>query len=366
MSEKNIFYLDEVFPEADKVFSTVYKSSQDIIKSGIIILDTNVLLIPYDTNEKNFIDIKHILEKYKKENRLFIPARVAREFANNRAKKIGDVFLKLRQLKESFNSGNFKLSKYPILDNDESYLELKNEFESIQKSIKKSRELIDNLESKIRSWNWDDNISLSYKEIFTSDIVIEVKKNKKDLEKDIKFRIDYKVSPGFKDSNKPDDGIGDLVIWQTILEIANDQGNDVIFVSNDQKNDWFYKQDKVGLYPKYELFDEFRRFTNGKSISIINFIDFLTLSEANDETIEEVKTTILENKNLALRDKLYSHLKKFNSGMIINHARFGKGKIINIKNSDTINMTLEIDFEEFGKKRLLARFANLDILEYEN
>ncbi len=39
MSEKNIFYLDEVFPQADKVFSTVYKPSEEIIKNGIIIFD---------------------------------------------------------------------------------------------------------------------------------------------------------------------------------------------------------------------------------------------------------------------------------------------------------------------------------------
>ncbi len=267
-------------------------------------------------------------------------------------------------MKDSFNSGNFKLSKYPILDNDDSYLQLQNEFEQIQKSIKKSREHIDNLESKIRSWNWNDNISLAYKEIFTSEIVIEVKKEKKDLEKDIKFRIDYKVSPGFKDSNKPDDGIGDLVIWQTILEIAKENDRDVIFVSNDEKNDWFYKQDKVGLYPKYELFDEFRRFTNGKSISIINFVDFLTLSEANNETIEDVKSTILENQYSKIDNVLYQKTsKEYNVGTIVSHSRFGKGKIIDIKNNKTINMSLVIEFEDVGIKRLIERFALLDILQ---
>lgn len=134
--EKNIFYLDKVFPEASKVFSESFKSAEEIINDSIIILDTNVLLVPYDTNEKNVSDIKKIYLKYKSENRLFIPARVAREFVNNRANRISDVFLQIRQIKENLNSGNFKINKYPILQNISDYNSLLKQFEVIQKGIK--------------------------------------------------------------------------------------------------------------------------------------------------------------------------------------------------------------------------------------
>ncbi|MDP1841780.1 MAG: PIN domain-containing protein [Sediminibacterium sp.] len=270
--KKDIFYLDKIFPNADKIFSEDFKSAKEIMPNAIIVLDTNVLLVPFDTTEKNVIDIKSIYLKYKKEGRLFIPARVAREFANNRANRIGDIFLQIRQLKDNLNSGNFKINKYPILENNADYKEISKEFDSIQRSIKESRKRFDNLESHIQNWTWNDSVSIAYKEVFTKDIIVEVSKSQEELEKDLSFRIDYKVAPGYKDSKKPDDGIGDLLIWQTILEIAKAKNKDLIFVTNDQKNDWFYKQDKIGLYPKYELFDEFRRFTNGKSIAIINFI----------------------------------------------------------------------------------------------
>ncbi len=138
--------------------------------------------------------------------------------------------------------------------------------------------------------NWNDNVSTIYKDIFTPEIIIEVQKSLKELEQDLLFRISYKVAPGYKDSGKADDGIGDLIIWQTIIEIANSKQKDVLFVTNDQKNDWFYRQDNLGLYPRFELYDEFRRKTGGKSIGIVNLLKFLKLSAANEETINEIKT----------------------------------------------------------------------------
>jgi predicted nucleic acid-binding protein len=356
--KRDIFYLDKVFPEADKIFSENFKNAKEIIKNGIIVLDTNVLLVPYDTSEKNVYDIKSIYLNYKSQDRLYIPARVAREFANNRANRIGEIFLQIRQIKDNLNSGNFKINHYPILENNSDYNELTKQFKTIQKYIKTSRNHLDNLENHIQSWTWNDIVSQAYKEIFTAEVIIEVQKNEEDLERDLEFRIEYKIAPGFKDSKKPDDGIGDLVIWQTILELAKDKESDIVFVTNDQKNDWFYKQDKIGLYPKYELFDEFRRYTNGKSISIINFIKFLELSNAKAETIKDVKTTLEENLSVEIISSHYGLIE----GMEVEHPKFGKGKILSLDKMG-VNETAIVKFNEFGIKTLLVRFSSLKILD---
>lgn len=356
--KKDIFYLDKVFPESGKIFSENFKPFSEIIKDGIIVLDTNVLLVPFDTNEKNVMDIKNIYLKYKQEKRLFIPARVAREFANNRANKIGEIFLQIRQLKDNLNSGNFKINQYPILQNNQDYQDLIAEFNLIQKGIKKSRKHLELLENHIQSWNWNDNVSQSYKEIFTSDIIIEVQKNKEDLEKDLAFRIEFKVAPGYKDSKKPDDGVGDLVIWQTILEIAKDKASDILFVTNDQKNDWFHKQDKIGLYPKYELFDEFRRYTSGKSIGIINFVTFLELSNAKAETIKDIKISIEENSQTEYKLNPTGLIE----GLQVEHQKFGKGQIIKLRKSGTEDIA-DIVFINHGQKSLLLKYVMLKILD---
>ncbi|SFD76130.1 PIN domain-containing protein [Flavobacterium phragmitis] len=360
MSDKNHFYLDKVFPEADKIFSFQYEALEKIDKNCIFILDTNVLFVPFDASEKSTSEIKEILKKLKDKNKLFIPARVAREFANNRAKRIGDLFLKVRQTKENLNSGPYKLDDYPLLEGNSNYKSVKDKFSQISSLIKESRNLLDNIETDIKTWNWDDAVSKIYKEIFTADTIIEVQKTESEIIKDLQFRIDYKIAPGFKDSAKIDDGIGDLIIWTTVLEIAKSKKTDIVFVSNDQKNDWFYKQDKIGLYPRFELFDEFRRFTDGKTIHIINFPKFLELRKAKTETINDVKQTIARNTETHPYSRNHSH-SDLAKGMVINHRRFGPGIVNRLYHSAAGKEWVEIEFENGSIKHLILKLSDLYI-----
>jgi len=296
MADKNIFYLKEVFPEADKIFSSKYSSVEQIKDDCLFVLDTNILFVPFDTSEKSLKAVGEIFKSLKKNNRLFLPARVAREFAKNRGKNIGKLFLKIRQKKDGLNSGNFKIEDYPLLENNNEFIQLKDKFRAINKLISESRQIFNNIENHILSWNWDDPVSNIYSEIFTPEIVIEMKKKPEELKKDLKFRIEHEIPPGFKDSGKLDDGVGDLIVWQTVLEIAKEKNKNIILVSNDQKNDWFYKQHKMGLYPRFELFDEFRRFTDGKSIAIINFIKLLKIFNAPKEIVDEIEDSYVEGQ----------------------------------------------------------------------
>ena len=49
------------------------------------------------------------------------------------------------------------------------------------------------------------------------------------------------------------------------------------------------------------------------------------------------------------------------NGMSVKHAKFGKGKIIEIS-GENFDKKATIFFENFGQKQLLLRFANLEIL----
>jgi predicted nucleic acid-binding protein len=361
MSEKDIFYLDTILPEPDKIFGFEYKSVNEIVDNCIFVFDTNVLFVPFDASKKNLSEIRRILLKLKKEGRLYLPARAAREFGNNRAKRLGDLFLKIRQAKENLNTGHFKIEDYPLLQDNTSYKKVINNYEKIVDLINSSRKLLDSIESDILRWNWNDNVSKLYKEIFTTEIIKEVQKSKEGLIEDLKFRIEHKIAPGYKDSGKLDDGIGDLIIWQTAQEIARDENKDLILVSNDQKNDWFYKQDKKGLYPKYELFDEFRRTTNGKSIQIIDFPKFLEVLDAAPETITEMKESIEKTIDSNRFSKHYSE-NDLLEGMMIEHRKFGCGEIRSIYKNSRGNSWIEVDFKDFGVKKLLLKFTPMRIL----
>jgi hypothetical protein len=52
------------------------------------------------------------------------------------------------------------------------------------------------------------------------------------------------VPPGFKDQGKP----GDLIIWNTILHLGVEKKKSIIFVSTDEKTDWWHQSNLVALF----------------------------------------------------------------------------------------------------------------------
>lgn len=289
MNIDNNFYLKKVFPEARALFEFEFKDSAEIKSSCLYIFDTNVLMLPFLVSNKGFNDYKTICQRLKDSNRLFIPARVAREFAKNRGENIKGIFRKLIEAKERTGKTALDIDSIPVLAEHSDFKRVKEIAKTIKELKAEYRDKIDSLSEEVRKWNWNDPVSQFYKTLWTEETIIEMEFSEEDLVKELKFRQAYRVAPGYKDSSKIDDGIGDLIIWQTILEIGRDKNNDVIFVTNEEKNDWFYNEKKTNLLPKFELFDEFRRISHGKSIAIISLQDFLTIQEAKETTIAEVK-----------------------------------------------------------------------------
>ena len=74
------------------------------------------------------------------------------------------------------------------------------------------------------------------------------------------------------------------------------------------------------------------------------------------KTPEVFLSSLNENNNFEEVD-----LSKFKVGISVNHRKFGIGKILSIQPEDD-DLKLEIEFETFGIKRLMAKFARLEIL----
>ncbi|MNX03045.1 hypothetical protein D3C86_326130 [compost metagenome] len=56
-------------------------------------------------------------------------------------------------------------------------------------------------------------------------------------------RVAHRIPPAFRDEDKPENKLGDLIIWYEIVEWAKQKKDDfskVLFVTNDQKSDWVY------------------------------------------------------------------------------------------------------------------------------
>lgn len=109
------------YPNAGEIFRIKVPELSDFSEDSIIVLDTNALLSPYNASQLSLAEIKRVFEFLKNSNRLILPGHVAREFAENRASKIKEIYQQLIRQR----SMNIPLTLNPILNDDDEYEQLK-------------------------------------------------------------------------------------------------------------------------------------------------------------------------------------------------------------------------------------------------
>jgi hypothetical protein len=234
------------------------------------------------------------------DKRLFIPEHVIREFLRNREIKISELFTSIDSLLSSLP--NLKEFEYPVLGEIESYKLLKETRDKIKDDVKKYKQYLNDLKIGITNWNWTDPLSLTYSEIFSENILIKNTEKEEELIKEYDERLLNGIPPGNKDSSKEDNALGDFLIWKCILSIGTDLNKNVIFITNDEKNDWMVKGNKQSISTKYELVDEFYRITNGNEFICMTFSMFLE-KQGLDIHIEEFFNISQSKSNLSSLSK---------------------------------------------------------------
>lgn len=282
----DIFVANKIYPSAKEIFSSQTQSIESIKDDCVVVLDNNVLLLPYGTRPESLNEIGITYEKLILDNRLIIPGQVAREFAKNRPMKLTDLF------KDISNKANINISqkgKYPLLESLDAYKRLTEIEREIDEKFKEYRKTIKELANHIQGWIWNDPVSLLYAKLFQDDVIFELDFDKEKIAEDLNFRKAHSIPPGYKDAGKDDKGIGDLLIWHTILELGKRDKKNVLFVTGDNKPDWFHQSNKQPLYPRFELVDEFRRISEGGTFHIVSFSGFLDLFGVDANVVQEVR-----------------------------------------------------------------------------
>jgi predicted nucleic acid-binding protein len=285
----DIFIMNSIYPDVRSIFAPL--QPLDRIKDDcFIVLDTNVLLTPYTIGQEDLLDqCRKTFKPLSSQKRLIIPGQVAREFAKHRANKLAELYQQLsRKQVPSMNRG-----KYPLLSSLEHYMEIVRLEEEIDKKLEEYRQAykkaIDVMLSHIQEWRWNDPVTLLYSEIFNEDTLVDPAIDKEALQKDLEHRLLYNIPPAYKDHAKDDNGIGDLLIWHTILEVGKSKKKSIIFVSGDEKADWCLRSEGRALYPRYELVDEFRRHSGGQTFHLVKFSYFLELFGASEKVVKQVQ-----------------------------------------------------------------------------
>lgn len=293
LTEHNSNVLKDIFPDASNIFTFSPSTVSQIKDDCMVVVDTNALLVPYTVSKSSLDTIKDTYARLIDKKQLFIPGHVAREFAKNRAEKIKELY---HQLSSSRNKQTQLLpGNYPLLASLQEYNEVVNIERQINELLRQYRKSIEQILQHIRTWSWDDPVSSIYSQLFNGSVICDPDFKQNIIDADLKWRNDNKIPPGYKDGSKSENAIGDLLIWHTILHIGQEHKKPIIFVSGDEKADWWYHSDTDNLFPRYELVDEYRRNSGGCSFQIVKFSTFLDIFGASPKAVEEVRNEELKS-----------------------------------------------------------------------
>ncbi|PDS97485.1 hypothetical protein CO659_12505 [Rhizobium sp. S9] len=273
--------LEEIFEDVGSIFlpNEVGKaSSRDVL----IAVDTNVLLLPLTIGSDALSKLQAFYERLRAEGRLFLPARAAREYISNRDRKFADLLKTLNDMKSRVN---YDTKLPPILDT-EDYAAAENALAIAKKDYVKA---LTKLSESVRSWNGDDPVTKVYAAAFDQNNIISPKEEPSQLLLQWKTRRADQRPPGYKDASKPDTGVGDFLIWKSLLDLAETKKKDMIFITGDEKADWSVRVDLKGVFPRPELVAEYRKASGGKNIRFANLHDVLREMDVAEEVVFEVE-----------------------------------------------------------------------------
>ena len=222
-------------------------------------LDTNVLLNVYRYADATREDLFRVLGALT--SRIWVPFQVAREFYRNRLEVIQEQSDKYGELENTLQKflntlrGSFHRSAFLRIADVESHL--RPAIESATQLIQERRKLHPDL--------LHDDIYLERLAALVGSS-LGTEPDSATLDKrhsDAQARIDRLVPPGYRDAKKPPpDRYGDVLIWFELLDLAEASNKPVIFVTDDDKEDWWQivRGEKLGARP--ELREEMRKRAN--------------------------------------------------------------------------------------------------------
>ncbi|WP_439878084.1 PIN-like domain-containing protein [Pseudomonas prosekii] len=301
-----------LFPQYNDVSTVNYS---DTWKNALFVFDTNVLLnlYRYQTNTRE--ELITVLGQLS--DRIWLPHHVALEFQRNRLHVIADQskrFFEIQDVIEKSKSSlsndidKLQLHKRHALINPDSlvsgFKELADKFLEELKKLQESQQQltsIDPLKQKIEEL-FDGKVGTS----FASQKEID------ELFKTAENRYKFKIPPGYEDSKKDKHSIdefahqgiiykrkyGDYLVWRQILDhIKNSEIKQIIFITDDGKEDWWRKIDLQGpktIGPRPELIEEAyevgaETFLMYKPEGFLTFAQKFLRADISEETLTEVR-----------------------------------------------------------------------------
>lgn len=262
MKEKFFGY----FPYTEKDFTEIWEDCT-------FVLDANILLNFYRYSTTTQEHVIKCLEQIKE--RLWLPYLTVEEFFNNNISVINDQNNVHAELKRAFNFNPIinKINEARHHSLDDKKEEMKNLLDECQEKLIKILEE-DEGKNKLK----DNEILEKILELFDGRIGEKISDNElSKLEKQIDIRYSKEIPPGYKDKAKQGfKKYGDALNWLSVIKYAKENKRNIIYITDDTKEDWVIKINGEKKGPRKELLNEFYRETEGKKVYVYNTEGFLT------------------------------------------------------------------------------------------
>ncbi|TOE35524.1 HNH endonuclease, partial [Vibrio parahaemolyticus] len=186
----NEFSKKEIYPSPSKSFNFKLKPVLEVKDEALIVLDANVLLLPFTTGVKNVEAIKQVYQRLVASDQLFLPAQAVREYLDNRAKKLADINESLQ--KKSNQSFSF-VGAHPLLESLGEYQEVLQLEETLKSAIKEYQKQIRETLTAVQAWGWNDPVSQMYHEILSERVLNDDNLVDEEISKDLARRNKLKL-----------------------------------------------------------------------------------------------------------------------------------------------------------------------------
>lgn len=241
---------------------------------GLVCVDTNILLNCYRYSESTRKVLLEVLAHFDK--RLWIPYQVAKEFHRRRLELIHGQIKNCNEWIKVTRESMAKLDdrrQHPFVS-----AELRRQ---IDQTILEIEREITGLTGLLESYWTDDPIVSQLSALFDKKIGPPMD-DLQTARKEASQRYGEETPPGYKDKNKPgDDGFGDYFLWRQLLAHAREHKVPVMFVTDDEKDDWWYKVGGKTFGPQPALVDEMRKASGGKPFVMYTAERFLEFANKN-------------------------------------------------------------------------------------
>lgn len=206
-------------------------------KNAIFVFDTNVFIRLYSLTKEARDAFFEAIEKIK--DRIWMPHQVAEEFMKNRVnvilKNLGDY----DNLKQKTNNYIKELAQiFNIPETDKECEKHKNQLNAWIDKYRDSNLLVKDFSSDLILDKILNLFEGKTGKPYTSE-------EKEKMEKEGEIRYKKQIPPGYKDDGKKknediiNNAYGDFFLWRQILDYSFNESKNIIFITNDKKEDWW-------------------------------------------------------------------------------------------------------------------------------